>query len=215
MNMPIPTPIDRLTHVDNLAVCMQRQAIYAPMYRPNDTLAHKSIHNSEMQQRRTATRIPCGPGGTIHDYVPFYFGYLSPMLLQLRTGRVAGYGEGQEPLIYFVSSVQAVSESRQPFVFSDGHGIAFNTRWYDTLESLYKVDWGMVYQRYWKDTVDDMDRQRRKQAEFLIYQRCNWNLICEIGVISSYMKTRVQQIMAGFPATSQKPVNIRSNWYYH
>ena len=30
----------------------------------------------------------------MHDYVPFYFGVLSPMLLQLKTGRVTGYNEG-------------------------------------------------------------------------------------------------------------------------
>ena len=35
----------------------------------------------------------------MHDYVPFYFGQLSPMLLQLKTNRVAGYTEGQDPLM--------------------------------------------------------------------------------------------------------------------
>lgn len=38
----------------------------------------------------------------MHDYVPFYFGPLSPMMLNLKTGRVAGYEEDQEPLIYLV-----------------------------------------------------------------------------------------------------------------
>jgi hypothetical protein len=69
-------------------------------------------------------RIPCGPGGTIHDYVSFYFGYLSPMMLNLKTGRVPGYNEGQTPLIYLESSAQAVSESGGGFVFSVGHVIA-------------------------------------------------------------------------------------------
>jgi hypothetical protein len=31
------------------------------------------------------------------------------MLFQLKTGRVTGYDEGQKPLIYIVSSVQAVA----------------------------------------------------------------------------------------------------------
>ncbi|MCK4390123.1 MAG: DUF4433 domain-containing protein [Desulfobacterales bacterium] len=68
--------------------------------------------------------IPCGPGGVIHDYVSFYFGYLCPMLLQLHTGRVEGYADGQDPIIYLVSTVQTVLESGSGFVFSDGHGIA-------------------------------------------------------------------------------------------
>jgi hypothetical protein len=53
----------------------------------------------------------------------------------------------------------------------------------------------MVYQRHWSDNVNDMDRQRRKQAEFLIHQSCPWTLIQEIGVLSSPAKTRVEQIL--------------------
>lgn len=95
------------------------------------------------------------------------------MLLQLKTGRVEGYNEGQEPLIYLVSSAQRVRDSGAGFVFSDGHGIAAFTEWYAGLADLDKVDWDMVFQRYWRDTVDDMDRQRRKQAEFLVYRFCD------------------------------------------
>ena len=53
------------------------------------------------------------------------------MLLQLRTGRVPGYDEGQEPLIYLVSTAQAVLDAGTDFVFSDGHGLATFTDWYD------------------------------------------------------------------------------------
>ncbi len=52
------------------------------------------------------------------------------MLLQLKTERVTGYTEGQEPLIYLVSTVQAVQQNGVEFVFSDGHGIAAFTNWY-------------------------------------------------------------------------------------
>lgn len=46
------------------------------------------------------------------------------MLYQLHTGFVNGYKEGQEPIIYLVSSVQAVDQAGIPYVYSDGHGIA-------------------------------------------------------------------------------------------
>lgn len=94
------------------------------------------------------------------------------MLLQLKTGRVASYQGGQEPLIYLVPSVQRVVEEGVPFVFSDGHGIAAFTSWYGDVADLDKVDWDMVYERYRADNVDDMDRQRRKQAELLVYRLC-------------------------------------------
>jgi hypothetical protein len=150
----------------------------------------------------------------LHDYVPFYFGYLSPMLLQLKTGRVAGYNEGQEPLVYLKSTVQAVAAAGLRFVFSNGHGIAAFTDWFDDVNRLDEVDWNMVYQRYWRDEVNDMDRQRRKQAEFLIYQSCPWALIQEIGVLNPRAKTRVEEILNAVDANPRPIVNVRAGWYY-
>ena len=79
--------------------------------------------------------------------------------------------------MYLVSSVKQIVNSDTGFVFSDGHGIAIYTRWYDDLTDLDKVDWDMVSQRYWADNIDDMDRQRRKQAEFLVHRFCDWKLV--------------------------------------
>ena len=99
MPVPHPTPICRLVHIDNLSVMLQRGGIWAPNHEPQDELVYRPIHNVAVQERRRITPIPCGPGGNVHDYVPFYFGYLSPMLLNLKTGCVAGFDEGQDPLI--------------------------------------------------------------------------------------------------------------------
>lgn len=79
---------------------------------------YRTIHNQSIQSSRSTWEIQCGPGGVIHDYVSFYFGPRSPMLYQLHTGWVQGYDEGQQPLIYLVSSVQAIEQSGVGFVFS-------------------------------------------------------------------------------------------------
>jgi len=214
MPPPIPTPIFRLVHVDNLGILLRRGGLHAPNHTPNDGLAYRTIHSVDIQAERRVRTIPCNPRGTIHDYVSFYFGYLSPMLLQLKTERVSGYKEGQEPLICLVSSVQRVAEEGVPFVFSDGHGIAAFTSWYGDLTGLDKVDWGMVYQRYWHDTVDDMDRQRRKQAESMVYRFCPWTLIEQIAVVNSKAKARVESVLSRFDVSLHRDVTVRSGWYY-
>ncbi len=214
MPLPNPTFVLRLIHVDNLGTCVKRGGLYAPNTPLGDGPAYRIIHDTEVQAKRHVTRVPCGAGGVVHDYVPFYFGYLSPMMLRLKTGQVTGYNEGQEPLIYLVTTAQAVQASGAQFVFSDGHGIARFTKWFDNLADLDKVDWSMVFQQYWSDNLDDPDRQRRKQAEFLVHRFCAWSLIQEIAVINDDMKQRVQAILGQFAADQRPLVSIRRAWYY-
>jgi hypothetical protein len=201
--------------VDNLRTILARGGLHSTNHTPNDGLPYRVIHNRDIQNVRHARPMPCGAGGTMHDYVPFYFGYLSPMLLQLKTGRVAGYSEGQEPIIYLRSTVQAVVAAGRRFVFSDGHGIAAFTNWFADHARLDQVDWDMVNQRYWKDTVEDMDRQRRKQAEFLVHEFCPWEVIEGITVHNPATKARVEAILRGFPLAQQRLVNINTGWYYY
>ncbi len=214
MPPPIPTPIIRFIHMDNLETLMRRGALHAPNHVPADGLPYRVCHDPEVQGARAAVNITVGAGGTIHDYVPFYFGYLSPMMLKLKTGQVSGYNEGQEPLIYLVSTAQSVMDAGLDFVFTDGHGLAYFTEWFDNLQRLDAVDWEMVYQRYWSDNVNDMDRQRRKQAEFLVHRCCPWSLIQEIAVINTEMRERVEAIQADFAESERKVVKVEGSWYY-
>lgn len=214
MSVPNPTPIFRFLHIDNLHICLRRGGLHAPNFTPDDGLIYHTIHNLDIQNQRQSRRMLCGPRGVIHDYVPFYFGQRSPMLFQLHTGWVEGYHDGQEQLIYLVSTAQAVRDAGIGFVFSDGHGIAYFTQWFCDLADLEQVDWRAVKARYWADTPQDMDRQRRKQAEFLIYHFCPWDLIQEIAVFNAAVMDRVNGILAEFPAGQRRPVRVKSNWYY-
>lgn len=100
MAVPVPTPVLRFIHLDSLHIYLRRGALHAPNFTPDDGLVYRTNHNEDVQAKRHHTRISCGPGGTVHDYIPFYFGPLSPMMLNLKTGRVPGYDEGQEPFIF-------------------------------------------------------------------------------------------------------------------
>ena len=137
------------------------------------------------------------------------------MLLNLKTGRVQGYDEGQAPLIYLVTTVERVQESGCQFVFSDGHGLAAYTSWYDDLQDLDKVDWGLVGERYWKNQTDDNDRQRRKQAEFLVWRSVAWELIEKIAVLDNAANRNVEDILAQFPQAHRPDLETRPDWYYY
>lgn len=74
------------------------------------------------------------------------------------------------------------------------------------------MDWNTVYANYWADTNEDMDRQRRKQAEFLVYQSCPWDIVSSIGVLSDSVKIKVEKILNQYAMIT--PVQIQRQWYY-
>jgi hypothetical protein len=209
---PNTKPIYRLVHISNLSICLQRGGMHAPNHVPNDGLVYRTIHSEGIQQHRHQRAVPCGPGGTIHDYVSFYFGPHSPMLLQLCTNQVAGYNDGPTPIIYLVATVQSVVNANVAYVFTDGHGVPVYTQWYDDVVHLDSVDWNVVGAKYWNDTVEDPDRKRRKQAEFMVHEFLPWALVNEIGVYDRDVKTSVESILTKYDATT--PVIVRRQWYY-
>lgn len=69
---PEPTLLYRLVHVDTLPTLLARGALHAPNNTPADGLPYRTIHNPTVQANRRVKTVPTGPGGTVHDYVPFY-----------------------------------------------------------------------------------------------------------------------------------------------
>jgi hypothetical protein len=82
------------------------------------------------------------------------------------------------------------------------------------LADLDKVDWDAAYARQWNDTSDDMDRQRRKQAEFLVHRFCPWRLVESIGVRHDAGRQRVEDVLAAHGVGNSVPVYARAEWYY-
>lgn len=175
---------------------------------PNTSIAYVSV-----QDRRAQTPAPCGPRGLLHDYVPFYFAPRSPMLYTIHMGNVATCPR-QAPVVYLVSTAQAVQDAHLPYAFTDGHAIMKITSYFDDLGALNAVDWTIMRTQYWKDTQDDNDRKRRRQAEFLVQGVMPWKLITWIGVITPSMKNNVEEVMRRSGPGHKPAVAVRRDWYY-
>jgi hypothetical protein len=158
------------------------------------------------------TRVEVAPYGTLGDYVPFYFGVKSPMLFTYKNGRVTGRRENQDELIYLATTAESIQAARLPFAFSDGHPIREPKAFYNTLSLLCQVDLPLMTQRDWYDYNGDPDRMRRRQAEFLIYQRFAWEHVQVIGVRTKAMATWAEEAIRDMP--HQPPCLVRPAWYY-
>jgi hypothetical protein len=84
---------------------------------------------------------------------------------------------------------------------------------HDTVEELDQIDWNLMRDWSWRNTLSDPDRKRRKQAEFLVHQRFPWQHVTQISVINQAMAARVQALIQ---ANDYQPhVTIEANWYYN
>lgn len=115
-------------------------------------------------------------------------------------------------VVHLVAEAESVKNSQLIFAFTDGHAIMAYSDFYDDLNDLSQIDWQIMREKYWKDTDQDGDRKRRRQAEFLVHQFFPWTLIQEIGVINDKIKTKVETILQNYPY--QPSVKKCSQWYY-
>ncbi|QKQ73850.1 DUF4433 domain-containing protein [Nostoc sp. TCL240-02] len=205
------TPIYHITPIDNLPSILKSGGLAAnSRLKKTDYI---DIAHGHIQDRRGLTRVPCGMGGYLHDYVPFYFAPRSPMLYAIHKGNVEKYKGGQNKVIYLVSEVEIIASNKLDFVFTDGHAaVVALSEFYDKLDDLCNIDWNIMKANYWANTDEDNDRTRRRQAEFLVHQFCDCSLITEIGVINNTVQSQVQQLLQNF--NNQTLVKVYSSWYY-
>ena len=207
-----PTYIFHITALENLQNILEAGELRAKRALEQEDADYTNIAHMTIQDRRNHTLVPCGPGGVLHDYVPFYFGPRSPMLFTLSKGNVEGFVGGQQSIVYLVSTVQAVQASALGFVFTDGHGIMELTDFYDDLARLGEIDWLLMSTRYWADTDEDPDRKRRRQAEFLVHERFPVRLIIGVGVMNEHIKEEAESLIQRLGL--DVPVDVKAGWYY-
>lgn len=183
----------------------------------SDGARYTDVAHDTIQVRRAELKVPCEPGGFLHDYVPFYFCTKSPMLYAISRRASAKHTAGQEPMVYLVSTVEDVEQQGLPSTFTDGHGTKFQTRYFNDLDDLDSVDWPLMKAKWWNDTQEDLDRCRRRSAEFLVRDHFPWALVRGVGVIDGARSLEVAAILKrACPAAGDyKPrVVVRPGWYY-
>ncbi|MGP0020084.1 MAG: DUF4433 domain-containing protein [Candidatus Sulfotelmatobacter sp.] len=202
------TAIYHITHVNNLRRIVAEGGLHCD--RRAQELKSVNIGHLHIKQRRLNREVPLGPGGTVGDYVPFYFAPRSPMLYVISRGGVEGYAEGQQPVIYLQSTAEKVDEAGLNWVFTEGHADMGYTDFFDDFRDLTEVDWPLMKERYWHDTNDDPDRKRKRQAEFLVHQFFPWELVSYVGVYDRSVAERVSAIIG----EEMPEIGIQPDWYY-
>ena len=164
--MPIPSEhqhrsIYHFTHLDNLEAILDH-GLLSVNEQHRTGLQHNSIANSDIQQRRASMDVPVGPGGTVHDYVPFYFCKRSSMLLSV----VQSKNVDQQFLVYLAFPISIVQ--RPDVVFTNASA---NTQsppqFFEHPSQLTNLNWTAIDNLRWR--LGELEN-RQRMAEVLVHR---------------------------------------------
>ena len=171
-----------------------------------------TIGNTELISKRADHPVPLPPGGTLNDYVPFYFTPFSVMLRNIHTGWGGVQQRNNDEIVILVSSLHRLHEQGVPFLFTDSHAYYRWANFYAQLSDLDKVDWSLLQSRDFRRDPADPGKFERYQAEVLIYQHCPvsslMGIICYTDEVKSQIESQLQQYGL------ELAVYVRPGWYF-
>jgi hypothetical protein len=197
----LPSVIEHGLLPDN--VCKRRQ------------ISGVEIGYDHIKRRRALRAVPCGAGGTLADYVPFYFAPRSPMLYAVTRGLVSAEAACTAQIVYLVSSTQTLRGAGLTVIASNRHaelGYAEMTDHDRDLDNDDFIDWPLMTWKYWNNTADDPDRKERRQAECLVHPRVPWPVIEGVVTKTERARAQVQSVLGS--AGQPTPVSVSAEWYF-
>lgn len=159
--------IFRITHIANVPWIL-RHGVHcknAETFDPNFV----QIGNPELITKRRARSVPIAPGGTLSDYIPFYFTPYSMMMYNIRTGYGGIKHFPNSEIVIMVSSLRDLPKSGVSTVYTDRHAYLRTARFFSSLDNLVQIDWSLLQRKDFKRDVDDPEKTDRYQAEALVH----------------------------------------------
>jgi hypothetical protein len=157
----------RITHVANVPWILDHglHCRSSPVRDPG----FRDIGNPDLIAKRSRRVVPVSPGGTLDEYIAFYFTPYSPMLLNIKTGYQGMRQTPMPEIAILVSSVPRWVELRLPHVLSDRHAYLEAAEFSTGAAGLERIDWGILQARDFKRDSDDLGKIERYQAEALVH----------------------------------------------
>ena len=200
--------IFRIVHRDNVAWILEhglhaRNGLVCPTYR--------NIGNADLIGKRATRTVPVAPGGTLNNYVPFYFTPYSIMLYNIHTG----YGVARVPnedIVILVASLRDLARKGFKYVFTNQHAYPVMAEYYNDLARLDRVDWPLLQSRRFKHDPDDPAKKERYQAEALIWQHVPVDALLGMCCYTKAVGLQLQAELKSRSLTLR--TLVQTGWYF-
>lgn len=208
---PTKAFIFRIVHVANVPWILEHGGLFSrnsPEQDPN----YVNIGSIELIDKRSRRVVPVPPGGTLSDYVPFYFTPFSMMMYKIKTGHGGITKRDNKDIVIFVSSIHRLRELDVPFLFTNQHAYPPNTDFYETVEALSVVDWPLLQSKNFKTDDADPGKQLRYQAEALVHQHVPLSALLGIVCYNDEVKQRIEAMVQSHGQNLS--VKTKPTWYF-
>lgn len=212
---PQPTKVFHFTHLEHLPSMLENGLLSDHVARSNGLLTVE-VGDTGIKERRRHREVPLVPGSVVADYVPFYFAPRSPMMFSISRGNIATYQGGTARLIYVVTTLEVLDASQHAVVLTDRNAVLAYASFrgfdpHDPIDDDF-IDWDLMQERIWRNTLTDGQRVERRMAEALVIERVAWEAVEAIATQNQQAASEVRAILnhAGLTA----PVVVRPDWYF-
>ena len=201
--------IFRITHIANVPWLLANglHARTSQLFDPN----HRNIGSTELISKRATRQVPCAPGGTLSDYVPFYFTSRSPMLLNIKTGRGVA-AVPMDEIVIIASTVHRLVECAVLFVFTDRHAYLANATFYSDVADLARIDWDILARSDFSRSDEDIDKKARYEAELLVHRHLPLSAVSGVICLNDQQASTCRAMLA--KAGAELPIAVRPAYFF-
>ena len=186
--------IFRIVHVANVPWILEHGGLFcrnSPQQDPN----YINIGSLELIDKRSRRVVPVPPGGTLSDYVPFYFTPFSMMMYKIKTGHGGITKRANNDIVIFVSSIHRLRELGVPFLFTNQHAYPVDTDFYSDIADLEHISWTQLQNRDFKTDDANPGKQLRYQAEALVHEHVLLNALLGIVCYNDEVKQSIESML--------------------
>jgi hypothetical protein len=160
--------IFRITHRDNVPHLLEHGVHCRNSERVNPNFVE--IGHPEIIGRRKARLVDVGPGGTLADYVPFYFTPCTPMLYNIVTGWNGLKQRARAEIVVLLSSLSILEERGIAYVLADRNAALVSSVLAPGRELLPGLAWISWQNRDFRNDPENPGKIERYQAEALVHR---------------------------------------------
>lgn len=197
----------RMTHIENISHILRFGITHRNSENANPN--YVPIGDGSLITSRNSKLLPNGK--RLGDYIPFYFGVRTPMLIVMQKGWNGINATDAANIVYCITSVQQMINHNLDFIFSNGHANSDLSDFFtssDIINVETIVDFDATKVKWWNSETDT-DLKRRKEAEFLVGEDIPYSAIRGYVVFNEKAKSDLVKLNI-----DKNIIIVNQNYYF-